>query len=131
MLTGFWIYVSNLNLGHLFFFTIWQRYQVYFIEMNLHLVFVLKQRTIKSCENNWNLLKMRHNEQYKDKCCIEWRWDVMFFKRTLNNHSVTSLCLVIENCLLTWLISLKADFDSRVNMKSSVTLMSFRNITIK
>ena len=94
--------------------------------MNIHLVFVLKQRTIKSCENNWILLKKRRNEQYKDKCCIEWRWYVMFFKGTLSNHFVTSLCLFVENCLLAWLISLKADFDSRVNMKSPATLISFR-----
>ena len=102
------------------------KYQICFIEMNLHLVFVHKQRTIKTCENNWSLLKMRRNEQYKDKCCIEWRWYVTFFKGTLSNRFVTSLCLVIEKCLLTWLISLKVDFDSRVNMKSSVTLMAFR-----
>ena len=92
----------------------------------MHLVFVHKQRTIKSCENNWSLLKKRRNEQYKDKCCIEWRWYVMFFKGTLNNHFATSLCLVVEKCLLPGFILLKADFDSRVNTKSLVTLMSFR-----
>ena len=107
-------------------FTIWIKCQICFIETNLHLVFVHEQRTIKSCENNWSLLKMRRNEQYKDKCCIEWRWYVMFFKGTLSNHFVTSLCLVIEDCLLGWFISLKVDFDSRVNMKSLVTLMAFR-----
>ena len=54
--------------------------------MNLHLVFVHKQRTIKSCENNWSLPEKRRNEQYKDKCCIEWRWYVMFFKGALSNQ---------------------------------------------
>ena len=95
--------------------------------MNLHFVFVHKQRTTKSCENNWSLLKKRRNEQYNDKCCIEWRWYVVFFKGTLSNCFVTSLCLVVGKCLLAWLISLKADFDSRVNVKSLVTLMPFRD----